>query len=72
MQIKKHWENMKNTFPDERTKVWDTLEKGLMKYLQVLKERSQIFDECQSLQQQNKELEHLLQKFLMTKSVKKD
>ena len=72
MKIKKHWENLKLMFPDERFKVWNTLEKGLTEYLKVLKERSKIYEECQSLQQQNKELEHLLQKFLSTKSITKD
>ncbi|CRL07201.1 CLUMA_CG020184, isoform A [Clunio marinus] len=51
-------------FPDERDKIWNVLTDGLQNYLKVLNEREALEKECEFLRNQNRELNHLLQKFV--------
>lgn len=58
------WGRYREIFPEERHKLWESLEKGLKEYLRVLQRRDQLDTECEYLRQQNKELHHMLKPFL--------
>ncbi|XP_058837079.1 dynein regulatory complex protein 1 homolog isoform X2 [Topomyia yanbarensis] len=60
--VKEYWESFKNIFSSNRVKVWDIMEDNLTHYLQVLKERKALDEECEFLKKQNMELQHLLHK----------
>ncbi|XP_011211233.2 dynein regulatory complex protein 1 homolog [Bactrocera dorsalis] len=61
--IKTFWSKFKSFFPKEKRKLWVTLEHGLNHYVEVLKQRTKLDQECAFLRRQNMELKHLLQKF---------
>lgn len=61
--IKTFWSKFKSYFPKEKRKLWVTLEHGLNHYVEVLKQRTKLDQECAFLRRQNMELKHLLQKF---------
>ncbi|XP_004536331.1 dynein regulatory complex protein 1 homolog [Ceratitis capitata] len=61
--IKSFWGKFKDYFPEEKRKLWMTLEHGLNHYVEVLKQRTKLDKECAFLRRQNMELKHLLQKF---------
>ncbi|XP_017491711.1 PREDICTED: dynein regulatory complex protein 1 homolog [Rhagoletis zephyria] len=61
--IKSFWSKFKVYFPQEKRKLWITLEHGLNHYVEVLKLRTKLDEECAFLRRQNMELKHLLQKF---------
>jgi len=58
------WERMANVIPDKTYRVWGALEKGLLKYNETLKGRSDTIDAVGQLEQQNKELKSLLSQYL--------
>ncbi|XP_067625291.1 dynein regulatory complex protein 1 homolog [Eurosta solidaginis] len=62
-EIKEFWSKFKDYFPKEKRKLWTTLEHGLNHYVEVLKQRTKLDEECVFLRRQNMELKHLLQKF---------
>uniref|UniRef100_A0A182XGK8 Dynein regulatory complex protein 1 n=1 Tax=Anopheles quadriannulatus TaxID=34691 RepID=A0A182XGK8_ANOQN len=62
---RKFWESFKNIFLPNQMKVWDTMEESLSKYLQVLRERHALDEECSFLRKQNQELQHIMQKMLI-------
>uniref|UniRef100_A0A182P4I2 Dynein regulatory complex protein 1 C-terminal domain-containing protein n=1 Tax=Anopheles epiroticus TaxID=199890 RepID=A0A182P4I2_9DIPT len=62
---RKFWESFKNIFLPNQMKVWDTMEESLSKYLQVLRERHTLDEECSFLRKQNQELQHIMQKMLI-------
>ncbi|XP_053959751.1 dynein regulatory complex protein 1 homolog [Anastrepha ludens] len=61
--IKSFWSKFKEYFPKGKRKLWITLEHGLNHYVEVLKQRTKLDEECVFLRRQNMELKHLLQKF---------
>ncbi|XP_058055732.1 dynein regulatory complex protein 1 homolog [Anopheles bellator] len=62
---RKFWESFKNIFLPNQIKVWNTMEESLSKYLQVLRERQALDQECSFLRKQNQELQHIMQKMLI-------
>uniref|UniRef100_A0A182SJE9 Dynein regulatory complex protein 1 n=1 Tax=Anopheles maculatus TaxID=74869 RepID=A0A182SJE9_9DIPT len=62
---RKFWASFKNIFLPNQMKVWDTMEESLSKYLQVLRERQSLDEECSFLRKQNQELQHIMQKMLI-------
>ncbi|XP_049285154.1 dynein regulatory complex protein 1 homolog [Anopheles funestus] len=65
---RKFWASFKNIFLPNQMKVWDTMEESLSKYLQVLRERQSLDEECSFLRKQNQELQHIMQKMLIKPS----
>ncbi|KAM7342721.1 dynein regulatory complex protein 1 homolog [Cochliomyia hominivorax] len=61
-QIINYWQQFSSLMPKEQQNIWKSIEHGLNHYLEILKKRSQIDNECVFLQKQNAELKHLLQK----------
>ncbi|XP_052898249.1 dynein regulatory complex protein 1 homolog [Anopheles moucheti] len=62
---RKFWGSFKNIFLPNQMKVWETMEESLSKYLQVLRERQSLDEECSFLRKQNQELQHIMQKMLI-------
>ncbi|XP_053671663.1 dynein regulatory complex protein 1 homolog [Anopheles nili] len=62
---RKFWDSFKNIFLPNQMKVWNTMEESLSKYLQVLRERQTLDEECSFLRKQNQELQHIMQKMLI-------
>jgi dynein regulatory complex protein 1 len=58
------WERMANVIPEKTYRVWGALEKGLLKYNDILKGRADTIDSVSQLEQQNKELKSLLSQYL--------
>nr|XP_046229944.1 dynein regulatory complex protein 1 [Scatophagus argus] len=61
---KAYWESMGNIISKDKLKLWDATEDRLTQYLSVLTDISELIPECQSLEQQNKDLRRLLQQTL--------
>ncbi|XP_037934777.1 dynein regulatory complex protein 1 homolog [Teleopsis dalmanni] len=61
--IKNFWDKLNDAFPREKLKLWETLDHGINHYVNVLKHRHQLDNECEFLRKQNAELKHLLQAF---------
>jgi len=64
---KKYWNEIADIINGKKVKLWDGLEAGLEKYYGVLKQRSKLIVETDSLKQQNAELRLLLQQYLSSK-----
>ncbi|XP_035795284.1 dynein regulatory complex protein 1 homolog isoform X1 [Anopheles albimanus] len=62
---RKFWDSFKNIFLPTQIKMWNTMEESLSKYLQVLRERQTLDEECSFLRKQNQELQHIMQKMLI-------
>lgn len=60
--IRQYWQQFATFMSKDKQNIWKTVEHGLNHYLEVLKKRSQLDNECVFLQKQNAELKYLLQK----------
>ncbi|KAI8123791.1 putative dynein regulatory complex protein 1 [Lucilia cuprina] len=61
-QITSYWQQFSSYMSKDQQNIWKSIEHGLNHYLEVLKKRQQMDNECVFLQKQNAELKHLLQK----------
>lgn len=62
-EVATFWKQFERIFPANQEQLWIGLEHGLKQYLQVLKEREELFEECEQMRNQNKELSRLLSNF---------
>ena len=62
--VKNFWAQFLLAFPEDKQKLWKSLEHGLNHYLIILKEREQLDTQCEFLRRQNAELKHLLKRYL--------
>lgn len=60
----KHWDDLANTVPPLTVRGWRALEKGMEKYVALLKSRGEMIEEVSGLHQQNMELKALLTQYL--------
>ena len=58
------WESASNVIPPRTVRVWNALKQGLEKYNSILKSRSDLLVEVESLSTQNAELKGLLSQYL--------
>ncbi|XP_036191018.1 dynein regulatory complex protein 1 [Myotis myotis] len=62
-----YWKALATVIPRSRQNLWDGLYAALEKYHLVLMRRAELLQECNTLEQQNTELQQLLQKYLGSK-----
>uniref|UniRef100_G1PFA5 Dynein regulatory complex protein 1 n=1 Tax=Myotis lucifugus TaxID=59463 RepID=G1PFA5_MYOLU len=62
-----YWKALATVIPRSRQNLWDGLYAALEKYHLVLMRRAELLLECNTLEQQNTELQQLLQKYLGSK-----
>lgn len=62
-----YWSQLAAVIDEKKQRLWDAMLNGFEKYSQVLKERSTLIDETDSLRQQNSELRMLLHQYLSSK-----
>ncbi|XP_058465651.1 dynein regulatory complex protein 1 homolog isoform X2 [Malaya genurostris] len=65
--VKEYWEVFRSVFSSDKVKIWTLMENNLTYYLQVLKDRKALDEECDFLRKQNLELQYLLQKMSVSK-----
>ena len=61
---RQYWEKIGSVLPEKTVRVWGALEKGLIKYNGVLKDRAKTIDDVAALRAQNSELKSLLSQYL--------
>lgn len=59
-----YWNNLQQVFPDTNFKIWDALEKYLIKYNKILQQRKNEANKIIQLQSENDQLRTLLQQYL--------
>ncbi|XP_066929722.1 dynein regulatory complex protein 1-like [Clytia hemisphaerica] len=62
-----YWTQLASVIDLQRERLWDGMVSGFEKYSQILKERSTLIGETDSLRQQNSELRMLLHQYLSSK-----
>ena len=61
-----YWEMLRNPIPDDRLRVWKSLEKGLQRVKEVLQARKTLRQENDGIRKQNEELRQLLQQYVQS------
>ncbi|PRP79860.1 hypothetical protein PROFUN_12472 [Planoprotostelium fungivorum] len=64
---KEYWQRLANVVPEKTVQTWESLEKELVKYNQVLTARSDLLRETDSIRKQNDELKTLLNQYINAK-----
>ena len=59
-----YWNRMVQVVPDKQIRVWESLEKAMLDYNKVLKERETLINEVSGMQEQNVKLREILQQYL--------
>lgn len=59
-EVARFWKQFEELFTKDQEQLWTALEYGLKQYLLVLKERENLFEDCEQLRKQNAELNRLL------------
>jgi dynein regulatry complex protein 1 len=62
--VELYWSRFNEIFTPHNEKLWTAMEHGLTQYLDVLKQREKLDNECEFLRQQNTELNRLLEKYV--------
>lgn len=59
-----HWQALADTIPQQKVRIWQALEKALVRYKTILLSREQIMNECNALEEENAKLQSNVRGYL--------